>query len=193
MLWIHQTIIGWALILAAISLNRMGPAFKRSKFSSPILLLGLSIILLIQGPGDNTGSCLEEFCTLETYLDFQNFIISSSIWISLALLGIMLIIYGSEWYSKSNPIALIFAWLLIFYSWWTVINIDFYHEILEQPNYLFNYFFFALGILISLFILIGVVRWTEINTPRDPIIDEMDEREKRIVTEIIRRNIRGDD
>ncbi len=192
MLWVQQAFFGWLLVLAAISLNRMGPAFKRSKFATPVFLLGFAIIMLTENPDGVSESCTEQFCTENTYLEFHNFIINSSIWITFGVLGIILVIKGSEWYSKSNLIALIFGWLLILYSWWTVLNMEIYDQIFEQPSYLTNYLFFILGVIISSFTLIYVVRWTEINTPRDIIIEEMDERARNRVTEIIRRNIEVD-
>lgn len=202
MLWGEQVLLGWFLLIAALSLNRMGPAFERSKYAGPIAALGIALILLVQEPPlyfeSGGGRCVGEFtslwCSKDLYGYYLDYILSLAAWLTLAYVGMRLIIRGSNWHTSSNPPVMIVGWFLVLGAWYILAQMEYYHWAIAKYQFvLSNTLAFLVGIVLASLLMFKVIQWTEIRTPRDEVIEGLSEREQRLVTELIRRNIGGGD
>ena len=50
---------------------------------------------------------------------------------------------------------------------------------------------FLFGIAATVYLFFHIIRFTEKITPKDPPIEPLDDNERRLVTEMIRRNVGG--
>lgn len=200
MLWGEQVLLGWALLVAAASLNRMGPSFERSKYAGPVAALGIALILLVREPplyfedgAERCDSVMELWCVGEIYDIYLEYILSLAVWIVLAYFGMRLIISGSNWYTRSESPAVFVGWILVGSAWMVIIQMDYYlWAVLKYDFFLPIILAYLLGIVLASLLMFKVIQWTEARTPRDEIIEGLSEREQRQVTELIRRNLGGE-
>ena len=52
---------------------------------------------------------------------------------------------------------------------------------------------YLFGIAVTVYLFFHIIRITERLSPKDPPIEPLDEKERRLVTEMIRRNLGGGD
>ena len=98
----------WAsLIIISIgnSFHRMGPSFERSRFGFPLILLGLTCLLLLPDELSEGGTELNE-----------SILRSASIVLPF-LLGAMLILRNSPTYGERRMLGLVTGWILVSVSW----------------------------------------------------------------------------
>lgn len=194
--WVNQALLSFTLLIAAFSMWRLGPAFKRSRFAGPIALIGISgLIFLPEQPlyfeNDYHRCELVSFCNDDGRESYLNVVKWSIISIFSLILACFTIIKGSSIYSKRNPILLASGWIFLGFSWWTISQSPWFLEAYTRIDVIFWMVAFLLGVLASLYLFFNIIRFTEKITPKDPPITPLDEKEKRLVTEMIRRNFGG--
>ncbi len=200
MLWGEQVLLGWALLLAAASLNRMGPSFERSKYAGPVAALGIALILLVREPplyfergAERCDTIFQLWCIGEIYDYYLEYIFSLAVWLVLAYFGMRLIISGSNWYTPSNPPFVFAGWILVGSAWLVILQMDYYlWALIEYRFFLPIVLAYLLGIALAALFMFKVIQWTEARTPREKMIEALSEREQRLVTELIRRNLGGE-
>ncbi len=194
--WGMQAILGWTLLLAALSLQRMGPAFKRSRFSLPIAALGLALMIFIpetkQYFEGGSGVCQYHYCDNDIRALFLDFMLETVVWMTLAVLGVMLILNSSNLYEKSKPLVSTLGWIIVISSWYVISQMRLIDYLITNPENLIWLLFVVLGVLFTLFFYYFIIRSAERSTPRENKVSPLDERERKLVTEIIRRNLRGE-
>lgn len=194
--WVYQALLSTTLMLAAFSLWRMGPAFKRSKFAGPVALMGLAgLLFLPEQPmyfeSDYHHCEFISFCNEDGRESYLKVVFWSFISISSALIGCHTIIRGSRIYSERNLPLLAIGWLLLGLSWWTIGQSSWFSDAYTRLDILTWMVFFLLGIAATLYLFFHIIRFTEKITPKYPSIEPLDDNERRVVTEIVRRNIGG--
>tara|TARA_B100000941_G_scaffold288748_1_gene266256 strand:+ start:2753 stop:3352 length:600 start_codon:yes stop_codon:yes gene_type:complete len=194
--WVNQALLSFTLLIAACSMWRMGPAFKRSKFAGPIALIGLvGLIFLPEQPmyfePDYHRCEFISFCNedgRESYLEVVTWSLFS---ISTALIGCYTIIRGSRIYAERNPPVLVIGWFLLGLSWWSISQSTWFEEAYTRLDVLSWMVCFVFGIAGTIYLLFRIIRFTESLTPKDPPIEPLNDNERRLVTEMIRRNLGG--
>ena len=195
--WGMQVLLGLSLVLAAFSMGRMGPSFKRSRFGLPLGALGLALMVFLpESPLDFEPGYAEcqilYHCRWDMRDQYLDVLIGSLSWIVLCLLGSAIIIRGSSVYGRNRSRSVIVGWVIVFAAWYLISRMLFYEFIISEP------FFILLGLIVlasmaaTIWFHVQVVRYTERKTPRMPKIAPLDERESRMVTEMIRRNLGGE-
>jgi len=194
--WGVQAIFGWTLLLAALSIQRMGPAFERSRFSLPIAAFGLAMMIFLpetkQYFEGGSGVCQYHYCDNDIRNIFLDFILESVVWMTLAILGVMLILNSSNLYEKSKPVTSILGWVLVISAWYVISQMRVIDYLITNPDNLIWLLFVVIGVLFTLFLYYFIIRSAERNTPRENKVNPLDERERKLVTEIIRRNLGGE-
>ena len=194
--WVNQALLSFTLLIAACSMWRMGPAFKRSKFAGPIALIGLvGLIFLPEQPmyfePDYHRCEFISFCNedgRESYLEVVTWSLFS---ISTALIGCYTIIRGSRIYAERNPPVLVIGWFLLGLSWWSISQSTWFEEAYTRLDVLSWMVCFVFGIAGTIYLLFRIIRFTESLTPKDPPIEPLNDNERRLVTEMIRRTLGG--
>jgi len=178
-------------------MGRMGPSFERSRFGLPLGALGLALMVFLPEPPldfePGYAECRRlyhcQWVLRDQYLDV---LIGSLSWIVLALLGSLMIIRGSSVYGRNRPRSVIAGWALVIAAWFLISRMWFYQSIISEPFFIFLGLIVLLSMAATIWIHVQVVRYTEWKTPRMPKIAPLDERESRMVTEMIRRNLGGE-
>ena len=133
----------WAsLIIISIgnSFHRMGPSFERSRFGFPLILLGLTCLVLLPDELSEGGTELNES-------------ILRSVSIALPfLLGAMLILRNSPTYGERRMLGLVTGWILVSVSWVVLFTESNAFSIVGSTSGIFA----LLGILVGLIsVIIG--------------------------------------
>ncbi len=183
-------------MLAAFSMWRMGPAFKRSKFAGPIALVGLAgLLFLPEQPlyfeSDYHRCEFISFCNDDGRESYLKVVFWSLLSISSAFIGCHTIIRGSRIYSERNLPVLAIGWFFLGLSWWTIAQSSWFAAAYSRLDVLAWMFCFLFGIAATVYLFFHITRFTEKITPKDPPIEPLDDNERRLVTEMIRRNIGG--
>ena len=164
---------GFLLLFSGLSIHRMGPAFKRSNFGKPTLLIASVLILLPSG----TLSLTEENLL---------FVLKNNLpWLILFTSGAYLILYGSQIYWNNISSIKISGLALLTVSWaYYFIFLDLY----PFANYLVilsN----ILGMIIGLIFIIWVITLVESRTPKVAESLPLSEKEKKFIISILQRNL----
>ncbi len=183
-------------MLAAFSMWRMGPAFKRSKFAGPVALIGLAgLLFLPEQPlyfeSDYQRCEFISFCNDDGRESYLGVVFWSLISISSAFIGCHTIIRGSRIYSGRNLPVLAIGWFFLGLSWWTITQSSWFAAAYSRLDVLAWMVCFLFGIAATVYLFFHIIRFTEKITPKDPPIEPLDDNERRLVTEMIRRNIGG--
>ena len=194
--WVNQALLSFTLLIAACSMWRMGPAFKRSKFAGPIALIGLAgLIFLPEQPmyfePDYHRCEFISFCNEEGRESYLKVVTWSLISISTALIGCYTIIKGSRIYAERNPPVLAIGWFLLGLSWWSISQSTRFEEAYTRLDVLAWMVCFVFGVAGTIYLLFRIIRFTENVTPKDPPIEPLNDNERRLVSEMIRRNLGG--
>ena len=101
-----------SLIIMSIgnSFHRMGPSFERNRFGFPLILLGLTCLLLLPDELTAEGKALHD---------------SILHWVSIVLpfaIGAMVILRNSPTYEERNIPGLVTGWILIIVSWALILS-----------------------------------------------------------------------
>jgi len=75
--------------------------------------------------------------------------------------------------------------------WWSISQSAWFIEAYTRFDVLTMMVATLVGIGLTVYLFFHVIRFTERRTPKDPPITPLDERERRLVTEMIRRNLGG--
>ena len=196
--WLNQALLSFTLLVAAFSTWRMGPSFKRSKFAPPIALLGLAgLIFLPEQPlyfeADYYRCEIISFCNDDGRESYLRVVTWSLISISTAFIGCHAIIRGSRIYSEHNLPILTFGWIILGISWWSIAQSPWFVEAYTRLDVLAWMVAYLFGIAVTVYLFFHIIRITERLSPKDPPIEPLDEKERRLVTEMIRRNLGGGD
>ena len=194
--WVNQALLSTTLMLAAFSMWRMGPAFKRSKFAGPIALIGLAgLLFLPEQPlyfeSDYHRREFISFCNDDGRESYLKVVFWSLLSISSAFIGCHTIIRGSRIYSERNLPVLAIGWFFLGLSWWTITQSSWFAAAYSRLDVLAWMVCFLFGIAATVYLFFHIIRFTEKITPKDPPIEPLDDNERRLVTEMIRRNIGG--
>ena len=149
-------------------MSRMGPAFRRSKLGAPLFLMGL--LLTIYPPegllAAESRASDEMLATLE--------------WAGPALIGFILVASGAPIYYVTNKPRLVAGWLLVFFAGYSIIV----NWSLEADS-IISGFVALLGILITVFLHLLAVRFSESLSSGDGVTEPLDEGEIRHVSAIL--------
>ena len=104
---VDEAILWSSLVLLAtgISLHRMGPSFQRSRFGSPLVVLGVASFVLLPEKLDDPES--------EVY----GSIIALGKWTVPFVLGAILVLRASSTYGGPSSSGLLLGWAVIAISW----------------------------------------------------------------------------
>jgi len=166
---------GLLIFFCALSLHRVGPAFKRSSLGKPLLLLGFVLIFLPSS----------ELSSIEH--DLFIFMVDNMPWIFLSLSGIYFVLYGSQIYWENINSLKILGIVLVFLSWvyfFVFISKSFDTDLSLIIANLF-------GMLIALIYLIWLIKFIESRTPKVAESLPLSESEKKYVKSILKRNLGG--
>ncbi len=195
--WVNQAILGFTLLIAALSLWRMGPAFKRSQFAGPVAFLGLTMMIFLPKQPlyfePDFYRC-EHFtlCNNDGREAFQYILTWTLIPIFAAFIGCYSIIQGSNYYGNKRTPRLLFGWVALAVSWWAIWQREWFLAAYTQFDVLLLMVSTLIGIALTIILFFYVIRFTERRTKKDPPIEPLDAREQRLVTEMIRRNLGGE-
>ena len=149
-------------------MSRMGPAFRRSKLGAPLFLMGL--LLTIYPPEGllvaESRASDEMLATLE--------------WVGPALIGFILVASGAPIYYVTNKPRLVAGWLLVFFAGYSIII-----NWSLKADSIISGFVALLGILITVFLHLLAVRFTESLSSGDGVTEPLDEGEIRHVSAIL--------
>lgn len=87
------------------SFHRMGPSFERSRFGFPLMLLGLTCLILLPDELTEGGIELHESILQSVSIAFP------------FVIGAMIILRNSPTYGESSMPGLVSGWLLVTVSW----------------------------------------------------------------------------
>ena len=96
-------------------------------------------------------------------------------------------------FSSSAAPLLLLGWIILGGTWWSISQSPWFIEAYTRFDVLTMMFATLVGIGLTVYLFFHVIRFTERRTPKDPPITALDERERRLVTEMIRRNLGGDE
>lgn len=169
----------WAslvVISAGVCLHRMGPAFNRSRFGSPLAFLGLATLLL---PNHRT---------IHPEGPVYDSISGALLWLAAALIGSFLVLRGAPTYGSWRKIELASGWGFISLSLYASIsefsNIDsseILHGIFAMTGFLSGLAIFLAGVWVS-------ERFSTIDDESEPLSPD----EETLVRTILARRIGGD-
>tara|TARA_Y100000766_G_scaffold262469_1_gene253702 strand:+ start:438 stop:974 length:537 start_codon:yes stop_codon:yes gene_type:complete len=168
--------LAFFLLLVGFSFSRMGPSFTRSKFSIPLILIGILLLFFNNFSIENPEKEL-----LESLHGFAP-------WFFACSLGCYLALSGSPIYWKVQFPQLISGWIIILGSFYLYFE---FNELTD--NFLIGAIFTALGVILSLFLFILLVRFVENRIPLEDSAPELTEEEMNFVTKIISINIGVDE
>ena len=166
---------GFLILFCGLSLHRIGPAFKRSNFGKPLLLLGFVLIFLPSG----------DLSSIE--YDLFNLMADNVPWIFLSLSGMYFVLYGSQIYWEDINYIKILGILLLLLSWvyfFAFISKSFDADLLLIFANLF-------GMLITLIYLIWLIKFIESRTPKVEESLPLSDSEKKYIRSILKRNLGG--
>ena len=164
------------VLIIGFCFHRMGPAFERSRFGPPLMLLGISCLILLP-----EGLEYPEDKLMQSFFDLL-------LWVPMFFLGAILALRSSSNYGISNPHLLSFGWVLIVMSWYVFI-----HSSNHPSAYnILGGLWATLGIFSGFLVFgIGVVvaeRITGLDFESEPL----SEKESSLVKIILERRLGGD-
>jgi len=168
--------LSFMIIAIGNSFHRMGPSFERSRFGFPLILLGLTCLILLPDELTEGGIELHE-SILQSFSIALPFVI-----------GAMIILRNSPTYSEPSMPGLVSGWLLVTVSWVVLFYVRDSFSILGIARGALS----ILGVLSSLIaIIIGsslVERTSGLRNESDPLSNE----EEVLVRTILERRLGGD-
>ena len=173
-----EAIVWGSLVVLMIGfcLHRMGPAFERGRVGPPLILLGITCLVLL--PAELV---YPEDKLIQSFFDLLP-------WASTFFLGAILALRASSNYGISNPYILSLGWVLIALSWYIFINFSdpiSLHSILGG-------LWASLGVFSGLLAFgVGVVV-AEQMTGLDSESAPLSEKESSLVRIILERRLGGD-
>jgi len=172
-----EGIIWLSFMIMAIgnSFHRMGPSFDRSRFGFPLLLLGLTCLILLPDELTEGGIELHEAILQSVSIAFP------------FVIGAMIIFLNSPTYGEPRMSGLVSGWLLVTVSWIALFYVSNPLSILGIARGALS----ILGVLASLIaIIIGsslIERSSGFRNESDPLTNE----EEVLVRTILERRLGG--
>ena len=123
------------ILSIGISFHRMGPSFDRSRFGSPLMLVGLTFLVLLPDGLTESGAELHD-----SILKFASIA-------TPFVIGAILILRNSPTYGELRVTGLVFGWLFVIASW----------AILFIGNKTFSVLAMARGLLAISGVLAGLI------------------------------------
>jgi len=154
----------------------MGPSFSRNKFSYPVIISAILILIINNYPIDNPEIFLMD------YLD------SFAPWFFVCTLGCFLVLSGSPVYWKTSYPKLIPGWIIILVSFILLFEYNDFPE-----NFLLIGLPSLFGSILSVILFVYLVRFVEGRIPLEDPAPELTEEEMKFVTKIISKNIGVDE
>jgi Na+/proline symporter len=170
----------WAsLLIMAIgnSFHRMGPSFERSRFGFPLMLLGLTCLILFP----------EDLAVRESELH-------TSILRSIALIvpfsiGAILILHYSPTYGESRTTGLVSGWLLVVISWFILYSDKSAISLSGTARGMLV----LLGVFVSLVVVIIGTYLSESSSGLKHESEPLSNEEEGLVRTILERHLGGDE
>ena len=166
---------GFLVLFCGLSLHRIGPAFKRSNFGKPLILLGFVLIFLPYS----------ELSSIE--YDLFIFMADNLPWLFLSSSGTYFVLYGSQIYWENINSVKILGILLLLLSWVYFIAFIFKSFDADLSLIIANLF----GMLLAIIYLIWLIKFIESRTPKVAESLPLSDSEKKYVTSILKRNLGG--
>jgi len=157
-------------------MHRTGPAFKRHPAGTPVVLLGLALILLHSEPAE------PESLLVETTTDIAP-------WIICAAIGINLVLLGAPIYSNARPLPLLAGWAGITAAWYLILETLPDLTLIEILSWLGS----ILGAILAIAVFALSVKYTESKTPVEPESTPLSEKERKYVQSVISRHLEASD
>ena len=164
--------LAFSLLIVGFSFARMGPSFSRNKFSYPVIISAILILIINNYPIDNPEIFLMD------YLD------SFAPWFFVCTLGCFLVLSGSPVYWKTSYPKLIPGWIIILVSFILLFEYNDFPE-----NFLLIGLPSLFGSILSVILFVYLVRFVEGRIPLEDPAPELTEEEMKFVTKIISKNI----
>lgn len=168
--------LAFSLLVVGFSFARMGPSFSRNKFSYPVIISAIIILIFNNYSIDNPENHLMD------YLD------SFAPWFFVCTLGCFLVLSGSPVYWKTSYPKLIPGWIIILLS---------FILLFEYNDFLENFILIGLpslfGSILSVTLFAYLVKFVESRIPLEDPAPELTEEEMKFVTKIISKNIGVDE
>ena len=164
------------LLAAGLSLHRMGPSFQRSRFGSPLALLGVASFVLLPEKLDDPES--------EVY----GSIIALVKWAAPFALGSILVLRSSSTYGEPSSFGLLLGWSLIAISW----IIAYPEHVSVSSTDVIGASSSLLGILLGLTLVYIGVSFSERSVGLESYSDPLSEEEGELVRTILLRRLGGD-
>ena len=175
---VDEAILWSSLVLLAIglSLHRMGPSFRRSRFGFPLSLIGVASFILLPEKLDDAES--------EVY----NSIIELIKWCTPFVLGAILVLRSSSTYGEPSSSGLFLGWSVIVTSWIIV-----YLERASVSSVdLIGASSSLLGILLGIVLVYIGASLSERSVGLESYSDPLSQEEGELVRTILRRRLGGD-
>ena len=175
---VDEAILWSSLVLIAtgLSLHRMGPSFQRSRFGSPLVLLGVASFVLLPEKLDNPES--------EVY----GSIIALVKWAVPFVLGAILVLKSSSTYGEPSSSGLFLGWAVIAISW----IIAYLEHVSRSHIDVIGASSSLLGILLGIALVYIGASFSERSIRLESYSDPLSEEEGELVQTILRRRVGGD-
>ena len=175
---VDEAILWSSLVLLAIglSLHRMGPSFRRSRFGFPLSLIGVASFILLPEKLDDAE--------IEVY----NSIIELIKWCTPFVLGVILVLRSSSTYGEPSSSGLLLGWLIIVTSW-IIVYLELASvssvDVIEASSSL-------MGILLGIVLVYIGASLSERSVGLESYSDPLSQEEGELVRTILRRRLGGD-
>ena len=175
---VDEAILWSSLVLLAtgLSLHRMGPSFQRSRFGSPLVLLGVASFVLLPEKLDDPES--------EVY----GSIIALGKWTVPFVLGAILVLRSSSTYGDPSSYGLLLGWAVIAISW----IIAYLEHVSRSYIDVIGASSSLLGILLGIALVYIGASFSERSVRLESYSDPLSEEEGELVQTILRRRVGGD-
>tara|TARA_B100000941_G_C28382848_1_gene488375 strand:- start:305 stop:850 length:546 start_codon:yes stop_codon:yes gene_type:complete len=164
------------LLTAGLSLHRMGPSFQRSRFGSPLALLGVVSFVLLPEKLNEPES--------EVYAS----IIALAEWVAPFVLGAILVLRSSSTYGEPSSYGLLLGWALIAISW----IIAYPEHVSVSSIDVIGASSSLLGILLGIALVYIGASFFERSVRLESYSDPLSEEEAEVVRTILLRRLGGD-
>jgi len=176
---VDEAILWSSLVLLAtgLSLHRMGPSFQRSRFGSPLVLLGVASFVLLPEKLDDPES--------EVY----GSIIALGKWTVPFVLGAILVLRSSSTYGDPSSYGLLLGWAVIAISW----IIAYLEHVSVSSIDVIGAASSLLGILLGIALVYIGASFSERSVRLESYSDPLSAEEGELVRTILLRRLGGDD
>ena len=172
----NDAIIVWAsmaLTILGYCIHRMGPSFGRSRFGTPLALLGLTCLILLPEGVEGPESVLHDS------------VVELISWVVPFSFGAVLVLRASPTYWKTRPMEMVVGWGAIVFSW--LVISQYYGP--DSASEALSGLWVSLGMILGILIFVSGVflaeKWSGFSSESDPLSHE----EEMLVRTILNRRL----